>query len=430
MAYEPIPTTGWSLQNTFIKADLPINYDILRRQLILITCAGMLFLVTLLSLFFRVYEGGQMKLWLASGLVSIILLSGIGAIWYLSLLYDSEEKGESITIVDRETLSKIKSTYAERSDKRNTDPPTYIPTGVFIESARFADVDDVIMTGYIWQRYDESIANDLSREFIIPYAEDIKIKEIFREKKKGKKEEFIRWHFQARLRQRFAHAKYPIEREIIELWIIHKDLNRNVVLVPDFPAYQLTNPTSLPGLDKGLTIPGWELIKSSFELVEKGVDPCLGVRQTMMQETFPMFRYNIVIKRNFIDSFISNLTPVIVVAFMLFVIMLTMTSDIKLIEKMRAGTGLTLSLCSALFIVVTFSHIGVRRRILAEEIFYLEYFYFVIYAAILFIAVSSIMFVMAKGVPFIQYQDNLLCKLLYWPILLGTLFCISIMYFY
>ena len=79
-----------------------------------------------------------------------------------------------------------------------------------------------------------------------------------------------------------------------------------------------------------------------------------------------------------------------------------------------------------LALVIAFSHIDIRRKIGAEQVFYLEYFYFTIYLTILAVSINSVAFAMGKRVRFIQYRDNLITKLLYWPFLLLFIFAISV----
>ncbi|MGA1864445.1 MAG: hypothetical protein ACMUHX_05230, partial [bacterium] len=428
LAFESIPSTGWCLQNTFIKNDLEFDKDTLRRQLIRTNVFTLLFLISFSLLFFSIYKGSESKLWWASGILSFLFIAGIGILWYLALSYNSPGTEKGITILDKTSLEKIQKDYIQRSHERHIEPPVYIPTGILIDSVRFADSDNVIMAGYIWQRFDRRMPEDFSREFTIPSAEDVKISKICCQEVNGA--EIIRWHFQAKVRQSLDHSKYPIDLENLGVRIVNKDLNHNIVLVPDLSSYSLINPTSLPGLEKGLSVSGWKTIKSFFELVNKGYYANFGGTQSIMCQNFPELRFNILIKRNFIDSFISNLTPLIVVLFMLFSILMTSTSDKIFVEKMKTGPGMVLSLCSALFFVVVFSHIGIRQRIMAEEIFYLEYFYFVIYLTILLTSVISIVFAKGKRLLFLHYKENLVSKLLFWPVILGSLFVITLITFY
>lgn len=428
LAYEPVRATGWTLQNTFIKNDVPLDFDTLRRQLIWITCLAMASLLSLAFLLIDVQGGDSRKLCIASIVVSGVLIAGIGAIWYLALSYETPRKEKSVAILDRATLGKVQEEYADRSNKRHTDPPIYLPTGVFLDSVRFTGDNDALITGYVWQKYDRTVPKDLSRAISISSAEDVRITETHRLQSNGT--EVLRWQFQARVRERMSYTHYPLDREVLTLQILHKDINHNVVLVPDIPAYKLMNPTARPGLERGVALPGWTIEKTFFDLTEKGYDVDFGVVQSVLRENLPFLRFNIVVKRNFVDAFISNLTPLIVVVFMLFLLLMTTTCEDKTMVKMRTGTGLSLSMSSALFLVVVFSHIGVRQRIQAQDLFYLEYFYFVSYAAILGVTVSSILFAMANDLSFLQYRNNLVSKLVYWPGILGALFTITLAVFY
>jgi hypothetical protein len=428
LAYEPVPAAGWTLQNTFLKNDVPLDFDTLRRQLIWITCLAMVFLVSLSFLVIDVQERDSRKLILASIVVWGILVAGIGIVWYLALSYETLRKDKGVAVLDRATLGKVREEYADRSKKHHTDPPIYLPTGVVLDSIRLVGDNDALVTGVIWQKYDQTAPKDLSRAISLPSAEDVRITETSRLRSEGS--EVFRWQFQARVTQHMGYSRYPLDREALTLQILHKDVNHNVVLVPDIPAYKLMNPVALPGLDRAVALPGWTIKKTFFDLAEKRYDVNFGISNSVLAENFPLLRFNIVVERNFIDAFISNLTPLIVVAFMLFLLLLTTTCDDATMAKARTGAGLSLSMGSALFLVVVFAHIGVRQRIQAHGIFYLEYFYFVIYAAILGVTVSSVLFTMAKHLSFVQYRNNLVSKILFWPCVLGSLFVITVAVFY
>ena len=49
----------------------------------------------------------------------------------------------------------------------------------------------------------------------------------------------------------------------------------------------------------------------------------------------------------------------------------------------------------------------------------MEFFYFAIYGAILSVSLNSILFATAPNLQFIQYRDNLVMELLFWPVLFG-----------
>ncbi len=427
LIYAPVPSTGWSLQNTFIKDDLPWDMGRLRHQLIEITTVLLVFLSSTIALGLRAYTGQNSRLWALSVITAVLLLLAIGNLWRISLLYDSQGKSEGVRISDKATLGQVKNNYLRACAERHTEPPVYIPTGVFIESASFTTANDLSLTGYVWQKYTLGADDALTRGFAISDAVSLDVNENYRQKEG--KYEVVRWYFTGTIREHIDHSKYPLEQEKIGLRFLHKDLNHNVVLVPDLDAYRFANPTSLPGVEKSLVLPGWRLTHSFFELRKTRYETNFGLERSLSKENFPSLYFNIVIKRVFVDAFISNLTPLIIVTILLFTLLMIAIKDERLVGFMQAGSGRVLNICVAMFFVIAFSHIDIRRKIAAEEVFYLEYFYFLIYLTMLWISVNSVLFAMGKNIKLIQYRDNLISKLLFWPVLLGLLYAISVVTF-
>ncbi len=427
LSYAPVPSTGWSLHNTFITDDLPWDVARIRRQYIQIIVALLVFAIPAGSLLLRAHTGRVPALWAASTYVAVLLTVGIEYLWHVSLTYDSFDAGDGIQISDKATLDSLMSDYVRSCEERHTEPPVYIPTGVFIESASFTGTNDLSVTGYLWQKYTTGAHDGLSRGFVIGDATSLSVSESYRQRQGDA--EVVRWHFTASIRHRSDHAKYPLEQEKIGLRILHQDLNHNVVLVPDLAAYRTVVSASLPGLEQGMYLPGWRLIRSFFELRQRRDETDFGLERSLAKEDFPALYFNFVIRRIFIDAFISNLTPIIIVTILLFTLLMISSRDERLVGFMQAGTGRVLSICAAMFFVIAFSHIDIRRKIAAEEVFYLEYFYLLVYVALLWVAVNSVLFAMGTRLRVIQYGDNLLSKLLFWPTFLGLAFVVTVLAF-
>ena len=336
-----------------------------------ITIALLLFCVPAMALLLACAHGTVPRLWALSIGTAVLLAIGIGYLWNVSLTYDVRGSDEGVQISDRATLQRIMGTYVRTSAERRTEPPVFIPTGVFLESASFSAVNDLSVTGYLWQKYTLGAQDGLTRGFVISNATDLKLSDEYRQKDQGV--EVVRWHFNGTIRQRFDHSKYPLDQAKIGFRILHVDLNHNVVLVPDLDAYKISNPTSLPGLEKDLFLSGWKLTRSFFELRNRRYDTNFGLERGLAKEDFPALHFNIVIRRNFVDAFISNLTSVIIVTILLFTLLMIASKDERLIGFMQAGSGRVLNICVAMFFVIAFSHIDIRRKIAADEIFYLEY---------------------------------------------------------
>lgn len=89
-----------------------------------------------------------------------------------------------------------------------------------------------------------------------------------------------------------------------------------------------------------------------------------------------------------------------------------------------------LTSCAAIFFVVILSQINMREKIVSDSIIYLECFYFIMYFAIIMVAVNTVLFCTSENIRFIQYHDNLIPKLLYWPVVLGLLLGVTLSAFY
>ena len=240
----------------------------------------------------------------------------------------------------------------------------------------------------------------------------------------------VRWPFEVSQRVRFENSKYPLMRERFALRLAPRDLSRTVVLVPDLEAYPILSPAARPGLDENVYLPGWQVTRTFFELRERMPTTNFGLGASASKEHFPSLYFNIEVRKEFVDTFVSNLVPLIIVGIVVFLVLLIIEREEDRIMLMRTGTGFNLSICGTLLFVAVFSHIGARQKIAAQEIIYLEYFYIVMYFAILWVAVNSILFVRWSGSRFIQYDKNLFPKVLFWPVTLGALWLMTIGTFY
>jgi hypothetical protein len=456
LVYHPVEPTGWSLQNTFIKDDIPFNIDVLRQRLIWITFLVLVFLLLLLFLLSMFFKARDRKSWAISITVSVLFLVCIGVLWNLAVNYQSQAgngttnngdmpvsgngstgakgaKGakEIIQISNRAVLKKFKDfmdTSHTNGQNNHKESLVYIPTGIFLESITFSDAHHLTIMGYIWQKYFKGIYEGIEPGVIISGAESLNLKEIFSREENGMK--LMRWRFEAKIIPHFEYSRYPLEQEKISIRLLHPRLDKHIVLVPDLESYEITSPASLPGLDKELNLPGWFLVKSFFEARKENYMVDFGMKGRESTGNLYNLYFNIIIKKAFLDSFISHLTPLIVVAFLLFSILFISKSDPDVSKKLEAGAGKVLAFCAGLFFVVVFGHIDIRQKVSAEEIFYLEYFYLILYMALLWVSVNSIVFHLAKNLTSIQYKENIIAKWIYWPILLGLLAGVTFVTYY
>ena len=129
----------------------------------------------------------------------------------------------------------------------------------------------------------------------------------------------IGWNFSAVLRQRFDYSKYPFDRAEVWLRMWHKNFDQNVMLTPDLASYQETNPTGLPGIEaQDFVLEGWDLTESFFSYRQNRYNTDFGIPDFAGVNVIPELYFNVALKRQFINIFVSNLIPIIVVALLLF----------------------------------------------------------------------------------------------------------------
>lgn len=426
--YEPIPSTGWSLCLSFIKDEMLTDAETVKRRKILIALTAMAFLTLLAAIGFRAHRGETGSLWRVSLLFSVLLLFGIGYIWHLVLTTPSGEAGGLVKVVDRAGLDNLLDSNNRASLRLKKGKPVHIPTGIYINSLKHSGNGEASLSGYVWQKYPDGLPAEASRGFVLPDATSLSVQEAYRRKENGA--ELIGWSFQCSLPQSIDVSKYPFDRGALSLHLSHRDIDKNVVLVPDLKAYKIVSPTSTPGLNKDLDISGWSMEKSFFGYRTGAMHANFGIEGFVREDGFPELYYTVLIRRNVLGPFITHLLPIIVASFILFAVMMIVTRHHEKSGKFGFTTLSTVGACSGLFFGILFAHARLRQEFHAEGITYLEHFHFVIYVAILLVALNSFLFNSLTKNRFISYHDNLLPKLFYWPVTLGAILVITIRTFY
>jgi hypothetical protein len=422
--YAPIPSTGWSLQNTFTRDAILIDADANRRSIVEITALAVLFCMAAAGLMLRVENGEIRRVRRFALLLVIVLIAGIGVIWKSALDYPPSARAEKLAaarttaVVSRSSLARVEQDFVALCRDNNLQPPSFVPTGIYIDAIRFESPNDIVLSGHLWQKYSLAGHAHLQRGVAFPGAEYVELVEVYKGRQGG--DELVRWRFSVSIRAKMDYTRYPIDEGVMRFMILHKDLNHNVVLVPDLASYRILTPTLLPGIAPGAFAPGWIFRSSNFSLVRQARPTSFGEQTSVSKENFPALAFDIRTRRDFVNAFITSLTSLLIVSIMLFTI---------LCVAHQIDIGRFISICVGMFFVITFNHLDLRRRIAAEEIFYLEWFFFLVYALILGVSIVAI-FVHRNEKPWcVAWRNNMIAKLLYWPILAGTVFLATALYF-
>ncbi|MCK5876637.1 MAG: cache domain-containing protein [Candidatus Marithrix sp.] len=411
--YQFVPSTKWSIGVIFFKGALDTSS--LRKQLIWICIIMVIFLGLFVALISRVDKGDRRGFWEYIVSFSIIVMGGIGFLWYLAQTAPFIEIADSTTIVDKVGLERFLTSQTKQMSSKK--PVYYVPTGVFIESMKFSGVNNITLSGYIWQKYSEKIPKTIKRSFTLPQAGYTDIKESYHLTENNA--EVIGWHFYIVMRHEFYYAKYPFDKRHIGIHIAHSDFDKNIILIPDLDAYGVMNPVAKPGIKREFVLSGWEIFKSFFnyrvnyENTNFGISEYMGVGNI----NFPHLHINILLKREFIGQFISHVLPLIIISTILFGLQMWLG---KTTTFMRSLIGL--------FFGILLAHIRLRGTIKTPEIIYLESFYLIIYCSFIITTVSFFLYRYKVNIGY--YRDGLIPKLLFWPIILVSSFIIAVFVFY
>jgi hypothetical protein len=314
------------------------------------------------------------------------------------------------------------------------EPTTKIKTGIFIQSLQFFNASEVNLSGYIWQRYQDGVHDDIKPSkdevgFVLPEqvntASDIDPREVYRDREGD--EEVIGWYFEATLRQPFDYVDYPFDHKTVWVRMWPKEFSKNVILVPDFKAYKSTKRDDVFGIEKDIVLGTWVRKNTYFDYKLKSYDTNFGMPHYIGQDNFPELHYNLVIKRKFGNAFIVYLLPLFLVAALLFSALLTVSSNDKLSSKFGFNVSGFIGACSALFFVVMLAHIQLREQFPGSSTVYIETFYILMYAMLVAATANTYLFSINSGrwLKIIHYQDNLIAKVAYWPVVLSCLIVIT-----
>ncbi len=379
-------------------------------------------------------------LWGLSICVSTFLLAGVALIWFVELRSPLDQDSRFVQLLTRSSTAAFLERQRECDSNSSHEPPTYIPTGIFIQSAEFSGANDLSITGYIWQRYHndqigkpDQIENPdqtriIRQGFVLPESESLDVQEAY-QRPDGKDHTVYGWRVEAQIREVFDYARYPLDNQNVWVRIWHQDFDRNIILVPDLDSYDSTNPFLLPGVPKDFFLNGWDVEKSYFGYRLNSYNSNFGIKNYVGQHSFPELYFNVVVRRVFVGPFVTHIIPLIVVAFLLFAILMVATRDPQLNEVIGFTSLAAVEGAAAIFFVAILSHIDLRNQIQGVEILYVEYFYFVLYISVIAVAIDCIIFSKYLESRLFQYQDNLVPKLLYWPLLASLALAITLVRF-
>lgn len=362
------------------------------------------------------------RLLVASALISLACLLVLAGMWVREYTTPPEpEPGETVVTTPEEVARYLAANVPASED--GSEPPVFIPTGLYVESVQFRGPYNATVAGYIWQRYADDLPRDINRDVLLPEAERAWFREVYRVRQGN--EEVIGWSFQATLREQFNYRKYPLDRQQIWIQLWHADFERNVYLVPDLGAYTTLDPAALPGLDWDFVVENWDVQQSFFSYRANPPNVDFGIQGYEGDRSQPSLYFNILIQRNVLSAMISRMIVPLVILIQLFVLVVVIGTNRERLEQFGVRPGAVIFTCAAFFFAVLVAHNSLRSELQAPGLVYLESLYILTYLVILAVGINSVLLVARPNLKLFREHDNMWVEVLYWPTVLLALILIT-----
>jgi hypothetical protein len=429
--FKEIPASSWKIISIFRTNDLVKNQHLKKRKRIHLWMASSFLVFVLLVGLFRINGLSYQELWYLAVISSAIMIPNIVNIWYLNLNenYIGVTQGE-IEIQNRSVLDNFIIKQGDLLSQLSGQQYKVIPTGIHIDEMEFVDSYNVNVGGKIWQKFSDSLNIDLKPGYympqISPFAE-ADFKEIVSDEQlPGYR--LVTWEFRSTLRMNFNYSRYPFDLPEVNIELIHPEFHKNVILIPDLDSYEILNPRMKPGLSANMVLPTSELILSHFSFMIQDYQTNFGINNYSGLDEVQILQFNVLFKRRFINAFVANIIPILIVALLLYLIIYSSTKGNITMTGISSLGGIETS--AAFFFVLVLAHIDLRKTVSTPDITYIDLFYFIMYFMLGFSAFNIVIFTKSTRKNIFDYRDNFWVKLLYWPVLLFLFLFVTIMQFY
>lgn len=426
--FQALESTGWKSVLVFAEDDLLGASDEGRRKLIHLGLGVSVLLVSNALLLFSFAPPGSRRLWSLTIATSVIIIGNIVLIWYLNLTSDfSRLRDDHARIVNPTILEKYVDEYDANLYQLTQSRYRKVPTGVFIESYEMASFEASLI-GRLWMKYPKDLYQQAPPGFYLPDTSALETRGLVSEIISEVEREdhiLVTWKFRVTLEQDFSYQQYPFEQNEIQLVVMYPDLSQHILLIPDIESYDILNPSARPGLNHALRVPSSEAVASFFTLTTIDYQTTFGGSKI---QKHPALRFSIVEKRVFLSPFIANIIPILIVAFIMFIVLYISSRHSD--ERSGLSTMNVVQSSAGLLFILVLAHVNERNRIETPDIAYIELFYFSMYIFITLELLALAMLFGGKQWRIFAYRDNLALKLLFWPAILSTWLGITLLRFY
>ena len=250
------------------------------------------------------------------------------------------------------------------------------------------------------------------------------------------------WQFSAKLYQNIRYQFYPFDAKQIKIRVGHTNVD-NEFYIPDFDNLynhaisfydqskiqdSLTGSLSetdslklariLQGINHNMQLSEWKITDACYNLGK--TDQLSSISTNEKGSVTPEFIQVIDIKRDLLSPLISNYLLLFVISIILFIMVLL---------SKESEVGHLITTYVGLFFSLLISHFKLREDLQFHSIVYIEYYYFTLYFLLMVFIIHKYLIHVKVNSLVINYRNNLLPKILYWPFLLAFILVFSMFYF-
>jgi len=428
--YDQIPESGWGIGMSFLESDLLSDPRSVNRRYIHISILGSLLLVCVLAIVYSFDELDRTEIWRLSFISTVLLAFNIILIGRLEHQTERPKNDDvSYPITDYSALQRFVQNQHARSEELKRTTATPIPTGIYIQRMDFQDSYNLNIGGTIWQKLPLGSENEISPGITFPqtspFAEASLIEESYRREFDDKEGEegylLVGWNYRVTLQLNFEYSDYPFDKRQIDIEISPVDTTGKVMLVPDLSSYRQTNPSGLPGMTDSIVLPGNEVTESYFNFSTEQSSTDFGFGAELGRNQTPVLHFNLHLRRNLLNVFVTYLIPIVVALLMIFILLIAC-------RKTTERQGIIESMAAFIFVLI-FSHIDLRKEVVTGELIYLEYFYLITYAMVLLTTFNLMAYTLNKTKVF-DFNQNQVFKAFYFPLFFFALLIVTLVKFY
>jgi len=290
---------------------------------------------------------------------------------YISYKYQTFQGTNKIPITDQIQLDQFITEKKEIATIIHEDALIPLPTGIEINSLEIAGIQNVKISGIIWQKYD-----DILHKGIIPgvyfkeASGDVTLKKIYETHIGTTKT--VGWNFFILIPFYMREKLYPLDANQVSIAIEHPDVSRNILLVPDVAGYGTMQPSTLPGIISNFKLLGFDLQESFFNFETLQIKSTRGSEEFGQATSYITLKFNIILVRRIMYALLVFFLPIFIIMFAIYAFFI-MGEKIKLdaFQMLTAYTGFLLT--------IVFLHRALRDQTATGTIMYIEYFFFLTY---------------------------------------------------